>query len=161
MIKTLLGYEFKYEDDKLYRKNKQTKKWSCCNDLKPEKNGYIRVCVNSRNYSLHRLVYLFHNEDWDIHNVSADNEIDHIDINKKNNKIENLRIIDKSGNQRNQEKRKNCSSIYRGVCWHKKTNKWQVTIRIDGIHKHLGYFDDENEAGAIYQSAFEEIMEKY
>jgi len=161
MIKTLLGNEFKYEDDKIYKKYKRGKKWTCCNDLKPNKNGYIRVGVNNRLYYLHRLVYLFHNPDWDLYDISKDNEIDHIDINQINNKIENLRIIDGSGNNRNQEKRQNCSSIYRGVSWNKRRNKWEVRIRIDGIHKHLGLFDDENEASAIYQSAFQEIMEKY
>jgi len=161
MIKTILNNEFKYEDDKLYKKRNGGKKWTCCNDLVPIKDGYIGVGVNGKHYKIHRLVYLFHNQDWNIHDISKDNEIDHIDRDKKNNKIENLRIIDSSGNSRNQEKRKNCSSIYRGVSWNKTRNKWQSAIIIDGKSKHLGLFDDENEAGLMYLSVYEEIMENY
>jgi hypothetical protein len=162
MIKTLLGHEFKYENDKLYKINQQTKKWSCCNDLKPNSTtGYFHVRINNRNYKLHRVVYLFHNLDWNIHDISLDNEIDHDDRDTTNNKIENLRILDNSGNNRNKNKKPNCSSIYRGVCWHKTAKKWRALIKIDGKNRHLGLFDDENEAGALYQCVYEEIMEKY
>jgi hypothetical protein len=161
MSKIILNNEFKYENDKLYKIHKQSKKWRCCNDLKPRTDGYFVVGINKRLYNLHRVVYLFHNPDWNIHDISKDNEIDHDDKDKSNNKIENLRIIDSSGNNRNQSKKKDCSSIYRGVCWYKTAKKWRARIRIDGKNTHLGYFDDEHEAGAIYQIAYEEIMEKY
>jgi hypothetical protein len=162
MIKVLLdNIHFKYENDKLYRFTMRGKKWICINDLKPIHKGYIQTEINKRNYLLHRLVYLFHNTDWDIHDVSPDNQIDHDDKDKSNNKIENLRILDSSGNVRNQDKKPNCSSIYRGVNWDKKSKKWKASIRIDGKKKHLGFFDDENEAGLIYQCVYEEIMEKY
>ena len=161
MIKSILNNEFKYENDKLYKIHKQTKKWICYNDLKPLKIGYFTVGINKRHYYLHRLVYLFHNPDWNIHDISPDNEIDHDDKDKSNNKIENLRIIDGSGNNRNKDKKPNCSSIYRGVNWDKNKGKWHAAIRIDGKKKFLGLFDDENEAGLMYLSVYEQIMEKY
>jgi hypothetical protein len=161
MSKIILNNEFKYENDKLYKIDRRSKKWSCCNDLKPKKTGYIQIEINKRNYRLHRVVYLFHNPDWNIHDISKYNEIDHDDIDTSNNKIENLRILDSSGNNRNQNKKPNCSSIYRGVCWDKYAKKWKASIKIDGKIKHLGNFDDENEAGLMYQCVYEEIMEKY
>ena len=161
MSKIILNNEFKYEDDKLYKKHKQSKKWRCCNDKKPKSDGYIQIGVNGRRYQLHRLIYLFHNPDWDIHDISPDNEIDHDDINTSNNKIENLRIIDSSGNSRNQHKKENCSSIYRGVSWNKTHRKWKAKISIDGKCKNLGYFDDEHEACLMYETVHQEIMEQY
>jgi len=157
MIKNILGCDFKYEDDKMYRKLKT--KWHCCNDSKPNSNGYIRITIDKKNkkYLLHRLIYKYHNEDFDL-TYSYNNEIDHIDINESNNKIENLRLVNHSKNQRNQKKLNNCSSQYRGVSWNKQNNKWRVNIRIDGKVKHLGYFEKEEEAGEVYKKKYDEIM---
>ena len=158
MIKNILGCDFKYENDKLYRLHNRNKKWICCNDNKPESNGYIRIKINKKRYSLHRLVYKYHNEEWDITDISRDNLIDHFDINPLNNKIENLRVVNQSQNTRNQNKRQNCSSKYIGVYWNKKNNKWKVSIKIDGKSKYLGLFDNEEEAYECYKKKYDEIM---
>ena len=92
------------------------------------------------------------------YNLSNNNLIDHIDINSFDNRIENLRVVNKSQNIRNQKKRKNCSSKYKGVCWHNSANKWQVKISIDGKAKHLGLFNNEEEAGEAYKKKYDEIM---
>jgi hypothetical protein len=104
MEKDMLGNKFRYEDGLLYKKKKNSKtKWSCCNDLKPCVLGYIPVGVDRKFMKLHRLVYLFHNPDWDIHDNSRDNSIDHINEDKKDNRIENLRIVNNSQNKQNTE----------------------------------------------------------
>ena len=157
MIKNILGVDFKYEDDKMFRFNKKHKKWNCCNYLKSTNRGYIQIGINNKNYLLHRLIYKYFNEDFDL-TYSHNNQIDHIDINKSNNKIENLRIVTNSQNMRNKNKIPNCSSIYKGVCWHKLHKKWRVEIRIDGKVKHLGYFNNEEEASEAYQKKYNELM---
>ena len=86
MEKIIFENIFKYENNCLYKKNKQTKKWINCNELKPNK-GYTRVCVNNKFYRLHRLVYKYFNEDWNIDDYSRNNSIDHKDRDKSNNKI--------------------------------------------------------------------------
>ena len=60
MEKEMLGNLFKYEDNMLYKKHKQSKKWSCCNELAPD-CGYIKVKMNNKRVFIHRLIYLFHN----------------------------------------------------------------------------------------------------
>ena len=157
MIKNILGVDFKYEDDKLYRLHKQSKKWRCCNDNKPEKLGYIRIKINKKLYALHRLIYKYHNEDFDL-TYSYNNEIDHININSLDNRIENLRLATCSQNTRNQNKRKNCSSKYKGVSWDKQNNKWGAQIRINGKTKHLGSFTNEDEAYLAYKKKYDELM---
>ena len=69
MEKEMLGNLFKYEDNMLYKKHKYTKKWTCCNELKSN-NGYIKVHINDTKMLLHRLVYYFHNPNWNIHDIS-------------------------------------------------------------------------------------------
>ena len=159
MIKNILGCNFKYEDDKFYRLHSQSKtKWICCNDLASTKYGYIRIGINNTHYYLHRIIYKYHNEDWDI-TYSHNNQIDHIDINKSNNKIENLRVVNNSQNQRNKNKLKNCSSKFIGVSWFKRDKKWISHIKINGIVKHLGLFHTEEEAHLVYQKKYNEIMD--
>jgi hypothetical protein len=158
MIKNILGCEFKYEDDKMYRFDNKHKKWNCCNDNKVNNSGYIHIGINKKKYRLHRLIYKYHNEDWDITDISLNNLIDHKDINKTNNKIENLRILNHSQNQRNIKKRENCSSKYMGVSWNKQKNKWTAQIQINNKVKNLGYFDNEEEAREAYQIAYNELM---
>ena len=158
MIKNVLGTEFKYEDDKMYKLNKQTKKWSCCNNIKPNPRGYIRININKKFYQLHRLIYKYHNENWDITDSSKNNQIDHIDINKSNNKIENLRVVNISQNLRNKNKFKNCSSKFIGVSWNKTGKKWKASISINSKNKHLGYYDTEEEAYEVYKIQYDEIM---
>jgi hypothetical protein len=156
MIKNILDTDFKYENDKLYRYSTYYKKWICCNDLKLC-GRYIQICINKKFYQLHRLIYKYHNEDWDITDTSNNNQIDHIDIDPTNNKIENLRVVNHSMNMRNKNKFKNCSSKYKGVSWDR--NKWKAQIRINGKTKHLGYFDNEEEAYLAYKKVYDEIMD--
>ena len=156
MIKNILGIEFKYEDDKMYRKFKT--KWSCCSDVKPNNKGYIPIGINKKRYLLHRIIYKYFNEDFDITDTSYNNFIDHIDIDPTNNKIENLRVVNHSMNQRNKNKFKNCSSKYIGVSWFKRDSKWKATININRKVKHLGYFTNEEEAHLAYKKVYNEIM---
>ena len=83
--------------------------------------------------------------------------MDHIDNNRLNNDLENLRWITYSGNNRNIIK-KNGSSKYRGVCWDKINKKWKAQISIDGKVKHLGIFTNEEEASEIYEKKYNEVM---
>ena len=156
MIKNILGTDFKYEDDKMYKKLKS--KWKCCNDNKVNQR-YINIGINNKMYRLHRVIYKYFNEEWDITDSSINNQIDHININPIDNRIENLRVVNHSQNNRNQKKRKNCSSQYKGVNWNKRDSKWIAQIKIDGKIKYLGQFDNEEEASEAYKKKYNEIME--
>jgi HNH endonuclease/AP2 domain len=79
--------------------------------------------------------------------------IDHKDTNAQNNNIENLRELNNSGNRRNSHKIKNCTSIYKGVCWIKANKKWRAKFTLNGKDIHLGYFDNEDDAGQAYNDA--------
>ena len=98
---------------------------------------------------IHRLIYAYHFPDKDMTGL----QVDHKDNITTNNDIENLRLTDSSGNNRNRSKRKNTSSKYLGVYWNKRDNKWMAHIRIDGKRKNLGYFDKEEDASDAYLEA--------
>ena len=76
------------------------------------------------------------------------NSIDHIDGDRSNNKIDNLRDVTHQQNQWNHTKAK-------GYSWNKKSNKFQSRIKINGKLKHIGFFDTEQEARNAYLKAKE------
>ena len=140
----MLGNLFKYEDDMLFKKNKQTKKWCCCNKLKPNCKGYIPIGINGKPMRLHRIIYLFHNVDWNIYDISSDNEIDHINGNKLDNKIENLRVANRSQNCQN--KTHYNGKLVKGVSFRKNRNSWSAFWVENKIRK---YKDFKTEAEAL------------
>jgi hypothetical protein len=79
-------------------------------------------------------------------------KVDHKNRNRLDNRRENLRVVTSAENAQNLE-RNYGRSRHRGVAWHKVTKKWRAVVRLDGRQHHLGYFDDEDEAGAV-ASAF-------
>lgn len=77
-------------------------------------------------------------------------EADHINRDRLDNRRSNLRVVTHKQNGQNQgcNRRVNRSSKYRGVSWHKATQKWWAYVRIDGVLKSAGYYHVEEEAAA-------------
>lgn len=130
---------FEYRDGVLYWKvNKSNVKAGdmagCLNN-----SGYYTVKVNSKQYLIHRLIYLMH---YDM----LPEFIDHKDNNPLNNRIENLRAATFSQNQHNRKINKNNTSGVKGVCWHPPAGKWVARLTINGKYKHLGLFNNIEEA---------------
>jgi hypothetical protein len=67
-------------------------------------------------------------------------EIDHISLNKLDNRRENLRIATTQQNQYNKNKYSNNTSGFKGVSFDKRNQKFRARINIDGKEKFLGYF---------------------
>ncbi len=80
-------------------------------------------------------------------------EIDHRDRDRLNNVRGNLRPCEPWQNMGNQAKRPGGSSVFKGVAWHKASQKWMAQIRVRGRRTYLGLFDSEVEAGAAYRVA--------
>ena len=145
----MLGNLFRYEDDKLYKKwsrNIQGGKWTCCNDLAPANHGYVMVRMNGKGVLLHRLVYLFYNPGWNIHDSCRDNSIDHINGEPLDNRIENLRLVTNSQNQQNKSHYR--GKPVKGVHFHKTGMRfmpWSAHWQEDGRLK-TKYFKTEAEA---------------
>jgi hypothetical protein len=80
-------------------------------------------------------------------------EVDHKDHNPLNNCRSNLRIATRSQNMANKTSKKNGTSIYLGVGWHKLVNRWYARIGKDNKSIHIGYFKNETAAALAYNNA--------
>ena len=88
-------------------------------------------------------------------------QVDHADGNTLNNQRINLRTCTYTENFRNRRKIKECSSEYKGVCWHKRVGQWTAQIQTRDIFDqpmklHLGCFKVEKEAALAYDKAASE-----
>ena len=101
-------------------------------------------------YRLHRLIYMYH------HGVMPE-QIDHINRDPFDNRVENLRAATSSENARNRKLFANNKSGVKGVCWHKRIKKWGVACSVEGRQKHLGYFDDLTVAERIAMTMREQM----
>ena len=72
--------------------------------------------------------------------------IDHINRDRSDNRLSNLRIVTLSENQQNHKKRKDNTSGVSGVYWSKKDRKWHVRVWVDNEPKSIGYFRTIEEA---------------
>ncbi len=130
--------------------------------LKPAilNNGYKLTRLykdgKQKNFLTHRLVC----QEF-IDNPDEKQFVDHIDNDRANNNVENLRWVSGRENQGNSLKQKNTSSQYKGVVWDKHANKWKASIRIHGKLKHLGLFDNEKDAARKYNDHAKHVFCEY
>lgn len=106
--------------------------------------GYISITINKKTYRAHRLAWLY------VYGYLPENQIDHINGDKSDNRISNLREATNSENRQNTTAKTSSASGLRGVSFKKAVNKWRAYISIDKKQFHLGYFDDKNKAHEAY-----------
>ena len=119
-----------------------------------EKTGYYRIHVNSRFQKVHRLVFLYHHG-------YLPKFVDHIDGNKKNNRIENLREATKSQNAMNQKISTRNTSGIKGVMWHKRDKKWFVQLRVNSKCHSFGYYDSKELAELVAIEATNKLHKEF
>ena len=109
---------------------------------------YVVVRVNKILYPAHRLIYKMVNGDFD-----ESKEIDHINQDKYDNRIENLRVVTRQVNSMNRPKNKNNTSGYKGVTFCKQTNKWAAQIKVNYKNCKLGRYKKIPDAVMARRSA--------
>ena len=106
-------------------------------------------------YQGHRIAWALHYKQWPIQSI------DHIDGDKTNNRIENLRECSHVQNMANQLGRSKKIGTLKGAYFHKRIGKWQATICIAYQQTHLGYFLTEEEAHFAYTKAAKELQGEF
>jgi hypothetical protein len=135
---------FDYRDGKLFWKTKKSRNTSIGRQL-----GFTtRTAVVPRrltnidgiNYSVSRLVWTWHYGD-----IPKGLEVDHINRDTMDNRIENLRVVTKSQNLSNR-------AVYgSGVIWHKRAGKWNVQFSVKNKLRSFGYFKTKEQAEDVAQ----------
>ena len=110
-------------------------------------NGYTQIMINRQVYRAHRLAWLYMTGKW------PENDIDHINHDRTDNRWVNLREVTRTENLKNSSLRKRNTSGVCGVHWYEGRDKWQSYIAASGKRVHLGYFTDKFEAICARKSA--------
>lgn len=110
-------------------------------------DGYRKIRVDGENYQAHRLIWLYMTGNW------PTSEIDHINLDKSDNRWANLREASHKQNMRNVARRKRNKTGYKGVYNHQGTPWWRAQISIDGKAVYLGTFRDPKLAHQAYVRA--------
>lgn len=139
---------FEYRDGKLFwkvdRRNNKTKGKQACRLKKS--NGYHEVTINKKKYYVHRLIFMMTYGRWPI-------QIDHIDGDRSNNLISNLREATNAQNNRNTGIRSTNQSGFKGVHYNKLNRNYNARITVNYKNIHLGCFDTAQEAHEAYKLA--------
>lgn len=118
-------------------------------------NGYIHFSIDNKKYGAHRLAWFYVHGEW------PTGDIDHINGDRADNRIANLRDVSRSVNLQNQRapKSHNKSTGILGAHLHTQTGRFTSRIRVNGQNKHLGCFATAEQAHVAYVAAKRELHE--
>ena len=118
--------------------------------------GYFSVCLKVNNKQRTKLVHQLIAKTFLNHKANGNKKVvDHINHDKSDNRIENLRVVSQRENLSNRKNK--YTSEYTGVSWCKSCNKWVSSIWINGKKKTLGRFKNEIDAHFKYQEKLKEL----
>jgi hypothetical protein len=148
----LLLEVFEYREGNLFwkvdrRGNKLQGKQA--NRLK-KSNGYQEITLNKKNLYAHRVIFMMIHGRWP-------EQIDHIDGNRSNNLIENLREANNAQNNRNTKLRSSNTTGFKGVVYNKINKNYNASITVNYKSIHLGCFDTPEAAHEAYKKAALEL----
>lgn len=118
-------------------------------------NGYKKIKLHGIEYRYHRVLWLLTYGEW------PEFEIDHIDGDRLNNSISNLRKATPQQNCHNMSIPSHNSTGYKGVCYDKSRGKWLSGIKFDGRRINLGRFDCPELASLVYDEAARRLHGKF
>jgi len=141
---------FDYIDGVLYWKNPTHPKIEKGSKVGFVNNfGYVQVSILGKKYRAHQVVYL-------MFKGVIPKEIDHINRVREDNRIENLREVTRQQNMFNKIARKSKTGI-KNVFWHKRLQKYEVGVSINGKRTYFGLYEDLELADLVAQ----EVRNKY
>jgi hypothetical protein len=115
--------------------------------------GYVQFALAGKTYLAHRLAWFYVHGYWP-------KAVDHVNRNKQDNRLSNLREVTYSQNMHNLPVSKRNSSGYLGVSKAPRTEKWVAYVCVNYKNKFLGSFDTPEKASAAYVAAKDSITNK-
>ncbi len=126
-------------------------KWKVVDNKKNTNDGYCRVRFNGRMVMYHNIIWILSTGK----DIPQGMEIDHINGNKIDNRIENLRLVTRRGNQQNQKKHRAGRLV--GAYYDKTQHNWKSQIKINKTGITIGRYKTEPEAHKAYTIACKHI----
>jgi hypothetical protein len=122
-----------------------------------QNKGYIHIGVNGKPRLAHRLAYKMY------YGSDPVGMLDHIDMDRSNNRISNLRDATNAQNMINTRVQKNNTSGFKGVCANpdSRKNPWVACIKINHKNIYLGSYKTKEEAASAYEKAAKEYFGEF
>lgn len=114
-------------------------------------HGYGQIVIDRKVYKEHRLVWLYKNGSF------PDGQIDHLNHDRRDNRIENLRVVSNTENQKNKPIPRNNKTGYVGVSFSKSAKKYEAYITVNGKRKNLGLHETAAQAFEAREKANKEF----
>ncbi len=106
--------------------------------------GYHQGQIQNRPYLAHRVIWTI------VHGCWPEHEIDHINMDRSDNRIANLRAATRSENNRNRTAASSNPTRLKGVTWDRHAGKWMAQIGLNGKNYNLGHHRSAEDAHAAY-----------
>lgn len=144
-IKELLNYDpetgvFTWKRSRGPNKTAEAAGWK-------HRTGYLYIGIDNEMFKAHRLAWMV------VHGRAPVGMLDHIDRNKENNRISNLREVSEPQNNQNKRTYRNSRSGVKGIGWFAQTGKWRARIQANGRVHSLGLFTSFDAALQARQAA--------
>ena len=145
---------FDYKDGELFWKKPGPHKRTDRPAGAVNRNGYRQISFMHKLYAVHRLV-------WTYHSNEPVAFIDHINNNRLDNRIENLRAVTRSQNCMNSRQRSDNTSGIKGVHWDNKKEKWIARVGLNNKKYYLGAFCTKEKAALAVAESRQELHGEY
>ncbi len=108
------------------------------------RSGYVVIRIDNELFQAHRLAWFY------VYGMWPTDDLDHINRQKSDNRLANLREVDARENAANTELFRNNTSGFRGVTYHKDRSKWVAQIKKNSRTKYIGIFSTKEAAYSAY-----------
>lgn len=120
-----------------------------------EAGGYRVIKIKGRTFKAHRLAWLLHYGEW------PSQRIDHIDGDKSNNRVNNLRLATQQQNMMNQRPKATNLNGYKGITYQKSHQSWLAQLTVAGKNLNLGRYKDPADAARAYDAKAKELFGEF
>lgn len=114
-----------------------------------DNGGYLQIRFT---YQGHVFTFGTHRLIWFIFTGEIPDQVDHVNHDKIDNRIENLRAVNSAENNRNQVKRRDNTSGYTGIFWRVNRQQWEASVTFGGKQYFLGRYDHKCDAIFVVES---------